>query len=42
MGTYKRIRRKAGEMSLGAIAELWKPKFSICELGRQVMVDDST
>ena len=41
MGTPKRIRRKAGETSSGAATELWKLKFSICELCRQVTLADS-
>ena len=38
VGTPKRIKRKARETSSGAIVELWKPDFSVCELDRQVMV----
>ena len=44
----KRSRKKVGETSLaflpfsGVNAKLWKPKFSTCELGRQVTMVDST
>ncbi|GFS35609.1 hypothetical protein Acr_00g0040920 [Actinidia rufa] len=40
--TPKRPHKRAGETSSGADSELWKPEFSACELGGQVMAIDST
>ena len=47
IGMSKRSKKRVGEMSstflpsLGANVELWKPKFFICELSRQVTMADS-
>ena len=47
-GTSKRSKKKTGETSLAflpsscANAELWKPKFSACELSIQVTMEDYT
>ncbi|GFS29945.1 hypothetical protein Acr_00g0009250 [Actinidia rufa] len=39
--TPKRLKQKTGETSSVAAATFWKPEFSACELGRQVIEADS-
>ncbi|GFS42474.1 hypothetical protein Acr_00g0080030 [Actinidia rufa] len=40
--TSRRTKRKTGETSLVASTELWKPELSACELGKKVIVADSS